>query len=331
MQEPVIMAELWRGALLESTHRGHAVVMHRDGDVIDSWGDPAKVIFPRSSCKMIQALPLVESGAAAAAGLGPAQLALACASHQGAPMHTDRISAWLHGLGRSEADLRCGPQPPSAAADRDAMRAAGGAPGQLHNTCSGKHAGFVTLARHLDAGADYIDPDHPVQRAVRSAFEDMTGEASPGFGIDGCSAPNFATSIAGLARAAARMTDFNDGVRGRAAERLIAAMIAHPLLVAGEGRACSELMSAMNGVAVKTGAEGVFIAIAPARGIGVALKIEDGATRASEAAMAAILVRLGLLDRSHRAAQRRLNAAQPNRRGIDAAYLRATDFAGSAP
>ena len=179
MQEPVIMAELWRGALLESTHRGHAVVMHRDGDVIDSWGDPAKVIFPRSSCKMIQALPLVESGAAAAAGLGPAQLALACASHQGAPMHTDRISAWLHGLGRSEADLRCGPQPPSAAADRDAMRAAGGAPGQLHNTCSGKHAGFVTLARHLDAGADYIDPDHPCRNVTGDDY--VSAEQYSGF------------------------------------------------------------------------------------------------------------------------------------------------------
>ena len=327
MSDPVIMAQLWRGDLLESAHRGHAVVVGPDGDIVAAWGDPAKVIFPRSSAKMLQALPLIESGAADAAALHAEHLALACASHQGAPLHTDRVDAWLLSVDRSEADLRCGPQPPSDARDRDAMRAAGAKPNQLHNNCSGKHAGFVTLAKHLGAGAEYIDPDNPVQVAVRSAFEEMTGETSPGFGIDGCSAPNFACSVAGLARGMAAMARPGSGVRGAAAERLVAAMVAHPMLVAGDGRACTELMGAMDGVAIKTGAEGVFVGISPSTGHGIALKIEDGASRASEAAMAAILVKLGLLDAAHPMAQKRLNAPQPNRRGIDAAYLRATDFA----
>lgn len=330
MGDPVVMAELWRGDILESVHRGHAVVVDGSGEVVAEWGDPDKIIYPRSSCKMLQALPLLESGAARAAGLRPQHLALACASHQGAPIHTEAVAAWLTAIDRAESDLRCGPQPPADAADRDALRSSGAPVCQLHNNCSGKHAGFLTLGAHLGAGPDYIDPDHPVQAAVRDAFEDMTGETSPGYGIDGCSAPNFATSLRGLGRAMARMAKPTSDGRGRASAELVAAMLAHPMLVAGKGRACTELMDAMRSVAVKTGAEGVYVAIAPHQELGIALKIDDGATRASEAAMAAILVKLGLLDGSHPAALRRLNAPAPNRRGINAAFLRSTRFADSA-
>ena len=326
MNHPVVMAELWRGDRVESVHRGHAVVVDASGSVRAAWGNPDQIIYPRSSSKMLQALPLVESGAASAAGLQARHLALACASHQGAPMHADTVAAWLGSIDRSESDLRCGPQPPSDPADRQALRETGASPCQLHNNCSGKHAGFVTLARHLNAGPDYIDPDHPVQRSVRAAFEEMTQETSPGFGIDGCSAPNFATSLSGLARAMATMAAPGDGARGRAATSLVDAMLEHPLMVAGHGRACSELMAAMDNVAVKTGAEGVFIAIDRNNGLGVALKIEDGATRASEAAMVAILVSLGLIEDQHPMAQKRLNAVQPNRRDLPAAHLRATGF-----
>lgn len=326
MVQPVVMAELWRGDMLESIHRGHAVVFDASGQVRAAWGNPDQIILPRSSCKMLQALPLVESGAAQAAHLTTEHLALACASHQGAPIHADRVEAWLHGIDRSEQDLRCGSQPPSTSADRQIMRDHGGSPSQLHNNCSGKHAGFVTLAKHLGAGPEYIDLTHPVQIAVKAAFEEMTEETSPGFGVDGCSAPNFATSISGLGRAMANMTKPASDTRSRAATQLVDAMLKHPMLVAGEGRACTELMGVMDAVAVKTGAEGVFVAIAKAQGLGVALKIEDGATRASEAAMAAILVHLNLLDPNHPLAQKRLNAVQPNRRGLPAAHLRATDF-----
>ncbi len=323
MIDGVSMVEVWRGGFAESAHRGHAVLCDARGEIRAAWGDPGRVILPRSSCKMLQALPLVESGAGA--GLSTEQLALACASHQGAAIHVSRVAAWLADLGMSEADLRCGAQVPDDREERGRLREEVEAPCQLHNNCSGKHAGFLTLNRHLGGDPEYVDPDHPVQRAVRAAFEEMTGAPSPGYGIDGCSAPNFATTLHGLAWAMARMADPTGlgRARGRAAVALVDAMREHPLLVAGEGRACSELMAATGGVvAVKTGAEGVFVAIWPERGLGLALKIEDGGTRASECAVAALLVRLGALEANDPAALRRMAAPQVNRRGLVVGEIR---------
>lgn len=323
MTDPVTMVETWRGPLTESRHRGHAVVCDAAGGVVAAWGDPDAVIFPRSSCKMLQALPLVESGAAA--GLSDERLALACASHNGAGMHVSRVAAWLGDMGLAEPDLRCGPQVPDDAPERHRLRAAGETACQLHNNCSGKHAGFLALNRHLGGGTEYVEIDHPVQKAVRAAFEEMTGAASPGWGVDGCSAPNFATTVRGLAAAMARMADPRGLGRARAdaARRLVAAMVAHPELVAGTGRACTELMEAMGGaVAVKTGAEAVFVAILPARGLGVAVKIEDGATRASECAIAALLVRLGAVEADDPAVTRRLLPPIVSRRGFPAGGIR---------
>lgn len=325
MGKPVAMAELWRGGMLESLHLGHAVVCDATGGIVQAWGDPAAVIFPRSSCKMLQALPLLESGAADAAGLTEAQLALACASHQGAAIHTDLAQRWLADLGLGDDDLRCGVQEPSDRTARDALIRAGEGACQVHNNCSGKHCGFLTLNQRLGGGPDYEQVDHPVQQAVRAAFEEVTGEDSPGFGIDGCSAPNFATSVQGLARAMAFFAAAGGGdARSRAAARLTQAMMAYPELVAGEGRACTELMRAMGGkVAIKTGAEAVFVAILPERKLGVALKIVDGGTRGAEAAIAAILVQLGVLEADHPATRKRLEAVQRNWRGREVGILRA--------
>lgn len=321
----VDLIELWRGGMLESVHRGHAVVWG-PGGMVASWGDPQATIFPRSSCKMMQALPLIESGAADAAGLGSEQLALACASHSGGAMHVDRVGAWLHGLDMTDADLRCGAHMPQDKAENRRLTCSDTAPCQMHNNCSGKHAGFLTLNRHLGGDAEYVLPDHPVQQAVRQAFVEVTGEESPGYGIDGCSAPNFATSVAGLARGMAAFAAPGQGARGEAMRRLVAAMVAHPELVAGETRACTDLMRAMGGrVAVKTGAEAVFIAIAPERGLGIALKVADGGTRASEAAITALLVHLGLLDANHPVVGRLLSAPQRNWRGLEVAQLRRAD------
>jgi len=315
------MAELWRGNMLESRHLGHAVVVGAGGGIERAWGDPGTVIFPRSSCKMVQALPLVESGAAE--GLSSEHLALACSSHEGAAIHTDRVQRWLSDLGLTDDDLRCGPQEPSDRAARAALIKTDKSPCQYHNNCSGKHSGFLTLSKHLRAGPDYVDPDHPVQRAVRAATEEVTGETSPGFGIDGCSAPNFATTLTGLARAMAAFASARpDTLRGRAMIRLREAMVAHPDLVAGEGRACTELMRAMDGVAVKTGAEAVFVAILPRPQLGIAVKITDGGTRGAECAITAILASLGAIDPEHPAAKRRLAPRQLNRRGIDTGVLR---------
>lgn len=325
MTAPVAMAEIWRGPFLESIHHGHAVICDASGGIVEAWGDPAAIVLPRSSAKMLQALPLITSGAADAAGLQPRHLALSCASHQGAAIHTDPVRDWLDHIGCTPDDFRCGPQEPSDTPAREALIRAGQQPCQIHNNCSGKHAGFLTLNKHLGGGADYVEIDHPVQRACRDAFEDVTAEDSPGYGIDGCSAPNHATSLHGMARAMAFFAAAQEGGAGAegAAARLVQAMVAYPELVAGEGRACTELMRAMDGrVALKTGAEAFFIAIIPERKLGVALKITDGTTRGAECAIAAILVRLGLLDADHPATRKRLNAPIRNWRGIETGMIR---------
>ena len=325
MVQPHPMAELWRGQLLESIHLGHAVICDSKG-IVEAWGDAETVIFPRSSCKMIQALPLVETGAADAAGLTEAHLAFACASHQGEHRHVDLARRWLESLGLGEADLRCGAHEPYDRAERDRLIKSDTSPCQLHNNCSGKHCGFLTVTRHLKAGQDYVDLDHPLQKAIKTATEEVTGEATAGYGIDGCSAPNFATTVHGLARAMAAFATASDtgSLRSRAMHRLTRAMAAYPELVAGEGRACTELMRAMGGrVAVKTGAEAVFVAVLPELGLGMAVKIADGGTRAAETAIAALLVRSGVLDANHPATLKYLNAVQTNRRGLATGCLRA--------
>ncbi len=325
MGNAVPMVELWRGGMLESSHSGHAVICDAKGQIVQAWGDPAAVIFPRSACKMLQALPLIESGAADAAGLTDAQLALSCASHQGAAIHTDMVTRWLADLGLSEQDLRCGTHWPYDEPAHDELVLAAEAPCQIHNNCSGKHSGFLTLNRHIKGGSEYTEVDHPLQKAVRAASEEVTGEDSPGYGIDGCSAPNFATSVQGLARGMAFFAASSDGgdARSRAAFRLTKAMATYPELVAGETRACTELMRAMGGrVAMKTGAEAVFVAILPEKRIGIALKIVDGGTRAAEAAITSLLIRAGVLDEGHPAAQKRLGTDLRNWRGLRVGELR---------
>ncbi len=323
-----VLAEVWRGDILECVHRGTAVVATAKGDVAEAWGDPERVVLPRSACKILQALPLVESGAADAAGLGTEQLALACASHSGSRLHTGLARRWLAGLGMGERDLRCGAHVPidqEAAHDLYQRHAR---PDQFHNNCSGKHCGFLTANRHYRGGTEYIDPGHPLQKAVRQATEEVTGTEVRGFAIDGCSAPNFAVPLRGLATAMARIATADrslSGARAKAAIRLREAMIAHPELVAGEGRASTELMRACRGkAAVKSGAEGVFVAILPERGLGIAVKIDDGNGRGSQAAIAALLARHGAIDRADPTYRAQADTPILNCRGIAHGHLRAS-------
>jgi L-asparaginase II len=319
MTNPVPMVEIWRAELRESRHLGHAVICDDGGQIVRAWGDPDAVIYPRSSSKMIQALPLITSGAADKFGLSSEQLALACASHSGADIHTTRVRAWLDRLGLDDAAFRCGPQMPDDGQASRLLARTDASPCQYHNNCSGKHAGFLTVAAHMGAGPEYVDIDHPVQQACLNAFEETTGQSSPGYGIDGCSAPNFATTVHGMARAMAWFASAADrGDRqSLAAASLVAAMTKHPELVAGEGRPCTGLMRAMQGrVAVKTGAEAVFVAIIPEKRLGVTVKIADGATRASECAIATILVGLGVLNEDHPTTRTYMNAPILNRREI---------------
>jgi len=293
------------------------------------------VILPRSACKIIQALPLIESGAADAAGLGTEELALACASHQGAALHTGLARRWLARLGLTDADLRCGGHVPldlEAAHDLYHRHAA---PEQVHNNCSGKHCGFLTVARHIGAGPEYIDPEHPVQCMVRQVFEEVTGGPVAGLAIDGCSAPNFAVPLRGLATAMARFATPEQsftGARAAAAQRLVEAVIAHPFLVAGEGRACTDLIRACRGRAtVKTGAEAVFTAILRERGLGIAIKIDDGNARGSQAAVAALLARYGALERDDPVYRALADAPIRNCRGIVHGHLKAAETLTGGP
>ncbi|MCH8466262.1 MAG: asparaginase [Roseinatronobacter sp.] len=318
----VPLIELWRGDILESLHRGHAVVMRDTGEIVESWGRPDALIYPRSSCKMVHALPLLESGAGR--DLGGEHLALACASHQGAEIHVTRVARWLQDLGLAEADLRCGCQAAEDIPERHRLIRAGENACQLHNNCSGKHAGFLTLNQHMRGDAEYVLPDHPVQLAIRTAFEEVTQMPSPGYGIDGCSAPNFATAVSGLAGAMARFAGASESgdARARGMVALRNAMMQHPELVAGETRACTDLMRALNGrAAVKTGAEAVFVAILPQERLGIALKILDGGVRAAEAAITALLIRYAGLEAAHPVAQRYLGP-QLNRRNIVTGAIR---------
>ncbi len=318
-----VLVEVLRAGRTESIHTGHAVICDEAGEIVESWGNSEQLIYPRSSCKMVQALPLVESGAADAIAMSPAELALACASHKGAEIHSNAVLDLLARIGRTDQDLRCGPQLPR---DDDAMRTMireDQTVCRYHNNCSGKHTGFLTLSKHLDGDPEYTDPEHPVQRAVRTAFEETTGQESPGFGIDGCSAPNFLTTVHGLARAMASFASAaDDTVRGVAQRRLVGAMTRHPEMVSGEGGSCTELMRAMEGVAVKTGAEGVFVAIVPEKRMGIAVKVADGTTRASECAIAALLVRIGVLNPEHSATVGTMTPTLRNWDGLEVGALR---------
>lgn len=297
---PPVAVEVRRGGRVESRHRVSLVVARPDGSTVVAVGDSDRPVYPRSAIKPFQALPLVESGAAAAFGLGPRELALACASHSGEEDHIVVVSAWLRRLGLDTSDLACGPQRPLSAEAARRLDARGEEPTRLHNNCSGKHAGMLTLARHLGVPtAGYERPDHPVQQRIRAVLAELTdGAVEDPPGVDGCAAPNWPAPLPAWAVAAARFAT-GSGLppqRAAAAAELIAACRAEPWFVAGTGRACTRLIRALADGMVKAGAEGVYFGFFPKAQLGLALKVEDGAARASEVALAVTLDSLGLLD-----------------------------------
>lgn len=282
-----------RSDRIESHHRVRYAIAGADGALLAGGGDADAAIFPRSAIKPLQAIPLVESGAADRFELTDAELALACASHSGEARHTEAVAAWLQRIGCTAADLRCGAHLPyDAAAARDLIRR-DERPSTLHNNCSGKHAGMLTLARHLEAPlAGYLDADHPVQRRIAEVLRDMASlDVLPSPGIDGCGVPTWPMPLSRVAVSAARLGTpaMLARDRGQACTRLVAAMRTHPLLVAGTGRPCSRIMAAIPEVVVKTGAEGVYLATLPGRALGLALKVEDGSGRAAPVALLALL------------------------------------------
>ena len=298
MSNPVVV-EVLRGDRVESAHRGAGAVVDAGGRTAFAFGDVDRPIYPRSAVKALQALPLIESGAADRLGLTEAEIALACASHAGEDAHVAAASAMLAKAGRDVGALECGAHWPSSETAARALARRGGTPSALHNNCSGKHAGFICLAcaEGVDP-AGYVSPDHSTQRAVTAALADMTGAAlrAETRAIDGCSIPAYAIPLRALAHGFARFAT-GQGLppqRARAAARIRAAVAANPAMVAGEGRFDTEVMTLLGArVFTKTGAEGVWCAALPELGLGLAVKADDGAGRAAQVMIAALLGRFG--------------------------------------
>ncbi len=304
-----IAVEVTRGrdpadAYVESRHRAACAVVAADGTLVHGWGDVGTPVFPRSAIKPIQALPLLESGAAEAFNMSAAEISLSCASHNSEDRHVETVTAALARAGLTPDDLECGPQV-SSNKEVLAERLYAGVQGSpLRNNCSGKHMGFLLTARHLgEETRGYVRRDHPVQQRLFQVISEMCGVDVTGLpeGIDGCSIPCLALPLSNLALGMARLADPRGlgEVREAAAKKIIRSIAAEPFMIAGTGRFCTAANAAFKSRAiVKTGAEGVMMSAVPELGLGVALKIDDGDrdSRANGVAMAAVLRFLGVLD-----------------------------------
>ncbi|HUG23558.1 asparaginase [Piscinibacter sp.] len=336
-----VLVEAWRGDAVESAHAGAIAVLDADGAVVASLGDIDRPIFPRSAVKALQALPLVESDAAERLRLNDDELALACASHNGEPEHVRTAAGMLAKAGVDADVLECGVHWPYLDTVSRAMTARGETPTALNNNCSGKHAGFVCLACGLmgwnDSGLDlrqyvkgYVSPEHPVMREVTDALQSATGFdlSRARRGVDGCSIPTFAIPLRRLALAFARFGT-GRGLRAgeaRAAKRLREAVAKSPFMVAGTGRFDTRVMERLGARAFcKVGAEGVYCASLPERGLGVAIKIDDGNNaRAAEVAMAAMIEAFVTLNDTEATFMRGLSDVPlKNWNGIEVGALRA--------
>jgi L-asparaginase II len=298
-----LLVVVTRGQIVESRHRGAACVAAADGSIVAQWGAVERPVLPRSAVKPLQALPLVESAAADRFAVSTAEMALACASHGGEAEHLRVVRGWLARLDLDPSLLACGPHLPLTAAAADALVREGREPTAMHNNCSGKHAGFLTTALHLgEPLAEYAAADHPVQRRVGAVLAEMGGIDRQTLVpvVDGCGVPTYAMPLTAIATAFARLAAAESlpALRAAAVRRVLSAMSAHPHLIAGAGRFDSAVIRMADSRAiVKGGAEGVATAALPGLGLGIALKIDDGAKRAADVAMAGLLRRFGRFDR----------------------------------
>ena len=289
-----LTVELWRGPAVESRHEIHAVLMDGAGKVKAAYGDAGRATFPRSSLKPLQAIALMETGAAAEYNLSNAEIALACASHSGEQNHVLTAANWLARIGLDENALECGAHAPYASSCSPETI--------LSNNCSGKHTGMLTLCRHMKQGhAGYTEFNHPAQHKIMTTVGEMCGVTvtRATCGIDGCSAPNPIMPLSALATGFAHfMKPDSLGIaRGTACRHLYQAMVEHPELVGGTGRLDTVLMKAAGGkLMCKIGGEGVYACVIPGHDTVIALKAEDGHIRAAQAGLFAILEKHALAD-----------------------------------
>jgi L-asparaginase II len=291
MENPII-ADVKRGGIVESVHRGAFVVVDAQGKVLASAGDIARPIYPRSAIKAFQALPLLQSGGAQALQLSDEELALLCASHDGEPDHVRVAGQILHKCGCAEHHYECGSHWPSSRDAANALLRGGQKPRAIHNNCSGKHAGMIAMANHLGVEvAGYVKPQHAVQQNVAKAMGDIcdVNLAHAPMAMDGCSVPTWAMGLRNMALGFARLSQ-PDHVHG---QKLIAAVRAHPFMVAGSQGFDTRIMQAVPRLFIKFGAEAVHCGVVAHAGIGFAMKCDDGAKRAVEVAVARMLAGLG--------------------------------------
>lgn len=326
-----VLVEVTRGPVVESRHRVAVAVVDAKGKTLKAKGDIGQGVMPRSAVKPLQALLLVESGAAEAFNCPDKEVALACASHEGEPIHVESVEAWLARIGLSVADLECGPHMPYWEPSIAELYRTGRQPTAAHNNCSGKHSGFLTAARHMGVPTKgYVGYDHPVQQGLRRIMGEMMDldlDRAP-WGYDGCSIPTLAIPLDRIALGMARFADpsSQSDERRTACRRILGAVARHPVMIAGTTRFCTKVIEVTGERAlIKTGAEGVYCAALPTLGLGVALKVDDGAGRAAEVAMGEILVELGILTEGER---QRLNPilhpVLTNRREREVGTVRAT-------
>ncbi len=303
-----ILAEVIRGETVESVHRGHLIILDGSGETIANIGNPEIVTFIRSSAKPFQVLPFLSSGGAERFGFSENEIALACGSHSGEPMHTELAAKMLEKAGFGESDLRCGAHAPFDEKRGEEMIRADEKPTQLHNNCSGKHAAMLAFAKHIGADAKtYESPENPVQRNILELFSDFTETPLDEIkiGIDGCAAPNFAVSLKAMAKAQAKLIcppeNFDENLK-KACRQIVAAMTNHPQLIGGSHRLDTLMMQAGRGKFIsKIGAEGVWLCgVLPSEkwknGLAIALKIEDGDDKRARAVVSIeVLRKLGIL------------------------------------
>ena len=288
--------EITRGPSIESFHNVDVAVIGLAGKKVATWGEYKKLVLPRSAIKPIQALPLIETGAAEAFQLSEIEIALACSSHNGEKLHVEAIENWLSKIDCSSNELACGQHDPMNFNLVKEELLKGRLPKVTANNCSGKHTGFLTVMKHLGISSeDYLDPKHPLHTNYVTPVLSETCQVDFSIqepGVDGCGVPVWAVPLSGLATGWAGM------IKRPSAAPLFQAMINQPFYVAGTGRACTEMISATDGKAiVKTGAEGVFCAAIPGQEIGIALKVRDGASRAAAAALTWLLAEFGVTER----------------------------------
>ncbi len=286
-----ILAEILRGAAVESQHRGAFAVVDVTGRLLRSSGDIRRPVFPRSAVKAFQCVPLITSGAADRFEFTDEEIALCCASHSGEAEHVRVAASMLGKAGIDEETYECGTHWPERMDDRAALVRAGQGPRAIHNSCSGKHAGMLALAKHIGAPLQgYVMKDHPVQQAVAKALNDYcdADTTHAPWGIDGCSVPTWALPLENTARGFARL--FAPG--NRVGERIARSVRVNPFMVAGTGKFDTRIMQAVPRLFIKVGAEGVYCGAIPHAGLGFVLKVDDGAARGAEVAIARVLAEL---------------------------------------